>query len=67
MNFQPSTETRFNLLKYDIVIHDEDDLIYQVEEALLEMKDTGAVLLFHAECEVEEPDLSSADPGRCLI
>ena len=30
------------------------------------MKDTGAVLLFHAECEVEEPDLSSADPGRSL-
>ena len=38
----------------------------QVEEALIEMKGTEAVLLFHAECEVaeENPDMSTpCDPG----
>ena len=37
----------------------------QVLEALLELRDTGAVLLFHAECEVEEEEESGeaeADP-----
>lgn len=33
----------------------------QVLEALMELKDTGAVLLFHAECEVEQVE-SEADP-----
>ena len=33
----------------------------QVLEALMELKDTGAVLLFHAECEVEQEE-SEADP-----
>ena len=35
----------------------------QVLEALLELKDTGAVLLFHAECEVEdEEEKGDGDP-----
>ena len=34
----------------------------QVVEALTELKDTGAVLLFHAECEVEEEGGGGGDP-----
>ena len=34
----------------------------QVVEALMELKDTGAVLLFHAECEVEEEEGGGGDP-----
>jgi len=34
----------------------------QVEEALIEMRGTGAVLLFHAECEVGEENGATLDP-----
>ena len=35
----------------------------QVLEALEQMKDTGAVLLFHAECDVGVEEDSASDPG----